>query len=56
MKVRLAKASNFRWEEEVDIDTFADVLDLCKKYNNDIIVSLGLDGDVLIWIYDDYME
>ncbi len=58
--VDLFKPLIYRQEEqrtrELELSTCEDLASLYKEFGNDLIVSVGDDGELKILIYDDYIE
>ena len=51
MKFKLSKASDWGFEDSIDVSTLEDLLDIIAKYE----CSLVLNEDSII-LYDDYLE
>lgn len=65
MKVKVTKASDFRYKEIIEIDTLKDLLSFVNNEMHDIIVNQNYmlseedkkEGiEMSVMIYDDYVE
>jgi predicted GNAT family N-acyltransferase len=57
MKFKLTKASDWWWEDEIEINTLEELLELYKIYGN-LVIETSFENDNIyeIEIYDDYRE
>lgn len=55
MKIKIFKASDDEFEEEVEIATLEDLKGLQEQYKHRLIVNFGADTAV-VTVYDDYVE
>lgn len=54
MRFQVEKASDYDYQETVEINTIEDLIALSNRYNNeDLIINFR---DNIIIIYDDYIE
>lgn len=53
MKFTLKKASDWKFKQEINIDTFKDLESIYEEYGTDLVVSFNRSE---IKIYDDYIE
>ena len=59
MKALLRKASDYRYEREVELNELEDLIDLIGEYGYGIVVGYTTEGETLkltLTIYDDYLE
>ena len=61
MTIRVTKASDWKFEEYIQIGTLEDLFELTKKYGHNIIINARRpyeteDDERTITVYDDYME
>lgn len=54
-KFTITKASNFNYNEDIEVNTIEELLDLIKKYNRPIIIEDNF-GKNLITIYDYWLD
>ena len=54
-KFRLTKASDYTYDEGIEVNTIEELFDLIKKYNRPIIIKDDF-GVKIIKIYDDWIE
>lgn len=59
MKALLRKASDYRYEREIELNELEDLIDLIGEYGYEIVVGYTVEGETLkltLTIYDDYLE
>lgn len=59
MKALLRKASDYKYEREIELNELEDLLDLIGEYGYGIVVGYTAEGETLkltLTIYDDYLE
>lgn len=59
MKALLRKASDYRYEREIELNELEDLMDLIGEYGYEIVVGYITEGETLkltLTIYDDYLE
>ena len=61
MKVELSHADDRKIKKAIEIDTVEDLLNICKKFDRDVIISLPMQGtkskfDFYAMVYDDKIE
>lgn len=59
MKALLRKASDYRYEREIELNELEDLIDLIGEYGCGIVVGYTTEGETLkltLTIYDDYLE
>lgn len=55
MKVKLIKASDYTFEEYININSLQDLINLEDKYKCGLIIDISCERPSII-IYDDYIE
>lgn len=57
MKFLVNKASNFNYEEYIEINNLEELKALSEKYNRELVISFNFTKEFgKIIIYDDYLE
>jgi len=61
MKIELSHANDKKEKSVLNVNTLEDLLQICKKFDRDIIISLPMQNtksqfDFYVMVYDDSIE
>lgn len=57
MKFLINKASSFKYEEYIEINSLEELKNLSDKYNEELVINFNFTSGLgRIIIYDDYLE